>query len=134
MKRASLIITKNKKLLVVYRNKMGKEYYVLPGGSVERGETIKQATIREAKEETNLKIKLDKLLWRHKEKGQKRLFYYFLVTTFDGKLKLGNPETQRQSADNIYRLKWVPIKNIKAINLKPNFIKLKLIKFFYEQH
>jgi 8-oxo-dGTP diphosphatase len=35
-----------------------KDYYALPGGAVEKGETQKQAVIREIKEETNLDIEI----------------------------------------------------------------------------
>ena len=53
---ARAIIIENGKLLVMYRNKQGREYYTLVGGRVNEGETPEQAVVREVKEETGLQI------------------------------------------------------------------------------
>jgi ADP-ribose pyrophosphatase YjhB (NUDIX family) len=42
------------KLVVVYAGDKG--YWTFPGGSIEKGETWQEATIREVKEETNMKV------------------------------------------------------------------------------
>ncbi len=42
------------KLVVVYSEKKG--YWTLPGGRIEKGETIGEAVIREVKEETNMQV------------------------------------------------------------------------------
>lgn len=57
------IIVHEEKIVLIKRLKdphMNK--WALPGGFVEYGETVEVATIREAKEETNLDIKLDELV------------------------------------------------------------------------
>lgn len=42
------------KLVVVYAE--GKGYWTFPGGGIEPGETYEEATIREVKEESNMKV------------------------------------------------------------------------------
>lgn len=46
------------KILLVTHRKNGKEYWVVPGGRTEWGETARDAVIREFREELNLKIKV----------------------------------------------------------------------------
>lgn len=133
MKKASRVIIVDKgKILFIHRLKNRKEYYVLPGGSVEEGESPPAAAIREIKEETNLDLILDSLLWEIEEEvyGEKRKGYYFLAKEFKGKLKLGYPESQRQSKENIYRFKWIPLEKIQEYLIYPRSIQEKIRKKF----
>ena len=57
------VIIYNKKLVLIKRrNPPFQDFFALPGGFVEIGETVENAAIREAKEETGLDITLLKLL------------------------------------------------------------------------
>jgi 8-oxo-dGTP diphosphatase len=77
----------------------GKEYWIVPGGSVEWGETLEQAVVREIKEETNLDITVERLL-DHKEAifpeyDYHTIIFFYLVhplhleMTLEGKVKDG---------------------------------------------
>lgn len=50
-------------------------HWALPGGGVDRGETLKQGLVREIKEETNLNINPEDLhFWKFKENGTLAVF------------------------------------------------------------
>jgi len=53
------IIIRDKKLLV--ERSFGKEFFIAPGGSIEDGETPKQALVRELQEEFAIDVKEDDL-------------------------------------------------------------------------
>lgn len=57
-----VIIKDGKILLIKRRSTVFAGTWVLPGGGVEYGETVEQAAVREAKEETGLDIEIVKLL------------------------------------------------------------------------
>lgn len=52
---AATITTKNNKILAIKTS----NYYMLPGGIVEPGESFEQTAKRETKEETNIEIKIE---------------------------------------------------------------------------
>jgi 8-oxo-dGTP diphosphatase len=56
------ILDENRKFILIKRkNNPFKNYWAIPGGFVEYGETVENAAIREAKEETGVDIELKKL-------------------------------------------------------------------------
>ena len=126
------IIVNKEKILLIHRFKNGKEYYVLPGGAIEPNESPETAAIREVKEETNLDLELGPLLSKSNEivKGEERVGYYFLANKFSGELKLGGPEFERQSENNIYLLEWFPLAQLNNILFYPEKIKKIIIPIY----
>ena len=58
-----IIVSDNKVLLVHHYQKGIYDYWVLPGGGIEENEGIFKATEREVLEETNLKVKAEKIVY-----------------------------------------------------------------------
>ena len=56
----NICIIQNNKILLTKREDF--EVWCLPGGAVDEGETVAQAAIREAREETGLEVKLTRLI------------------------------------------------------------------------
>ncbi len=58
----AVIIYEGKLVFIKRKNPPYKDHFALPGGFVEIGETVENAVVREAKEETGLDVKIIKLL------------------------------------------------------------------------
>ena len=63
--RVAGILVEEGKMLLARHRKRGEDYWVLPGGHVEEGETMGQALVREMKEETDLDVEVVDLLFAH---------------------------------------------------------------------
>ena len=134
MKESSkVVILRDNKILFIHRIKNDREYFVLPGGSIEDGETPEAAAIREVKEETNFDVELDHLLWKIQEpmKGDEKTGYYFLVKNFRGELTLGEPEIERRNEKNVYLFEWLTVDEIKKYLIYPEELKQKILDTFY---
>lgn len=134
-KRAVGIIIQDNKLLVFHRFKDGVWYYAFAGGGVEEGETEEEAVIRELKEELDIDVKVDKLLFHQfvqRSKNDKISDHYFyLITQFSGVPKLSGPEKERSTEDNQYHPTWIPIDEIeKYKDLYPKEARKKIIELF----
>lgn len=89
------------KILLIKRNTVPfKGYWGLPGGRMNPGETVEQTVVREAKEETGLRVKIVCKIGEYVEKGIKDdvdYEYYptcFLVKVVDGEIKRQESEIQ----------------------------------------
>jgi len=131
-KRVSVIIVESEKILLVHRIKPNKDYFVLPGGSVEENEDNVSALIRETKEETSLEIEVDKLLWQVNNEFDERTQYIYLVSKYSGNLELGSPEKERQTVENKYVLEWHDINDLKTVKFFPSEIKTDILKTFLD--
>ena len=115
--RAAAIIIDNRHVLLVHRLKNDQEYWVLPGGSVEVGESSEIACRREVKEETGLSIRILEQVHTRDNAGRREC--YFLAHPTGGELQLGEPERSRCSSTNQYQLEWVEIDTLDLIALRP---------------
>jgi 8-oxo-dGTP diphosphatase len=92
----------------------GRDYWLVPGGGIEPGETEEQCVIREMKEETHLDVKIKRLLLEEhwKEDGVYRGTKTFLCTPVSGKAQPGyEPEPGAASFYAIVEVRWVDLQN-----------------------
>jgi len=58
-----VVVQNNSEILLVRHRKGNRQYWVLPGGRLEYGETFFECAVREMKEETGLDVEVDKLIY-----------------------------------------------------------------------
>ncbi|MBD3223698.1 MAG: NUDIX domain-containing protein [Caldithrix sp.] len=133
IERARAIIINSDKILLINRIKSSGSYWVIPGGGVESGETHEQAIKRECLEELGIRVGVQKLfLQRSSDKpeteGQQEFFY--LCDVIGGQIGTGQgPEFQVGTQyKGEYRIKWIDLKDLSEINLKPEEVKNKIIQ------
>ena len=101
-KTSTAIITfPDNKVLLIKRNTVPfKDYWALPGGRMDPGETIEHTIVREVKEETGLNVAIVNKIGEYVEKGIKdgvEYEYYptcFVVKSFGGEIKKQESEIQ----------------------------------------
>jgi 8-oxo-dGTP diphosphatase len=80
-------------ILLAKHSKKGSDYWVLPGGGLEKGESFAEATRREVLEETGYEVRVGDLLFLHQyfPKGQDECVVdlIFEATITGGELTMG---------------------------------------------
>lgn len=99
-------------ILVKRRNPPFQGHYALPGGFLEIGEFLEEAVVREAREETGLDVKVERLLGVYDDpKRDPRghvISIAFICKAVGGKLKAGSDAKD---------VNCVPVNEIKKIKL-----------------
>lgn len=91
-----IIINEQEEILLAKHKKKEREYWVLPGGHLEFGETIEQCALRELKEETNLNGQFIRNVFLSEslapDKSRHIINIYCLVKIVDGEIQVGSDE------------------------------------------
>ena len=108
---ARAVIIQEGKVLTMFRRKVkdgvANEYYVIPGGGQDEGETLEETVVRELKEEMNVDIKI--LGYLGKEVWNESTSNYFHCEIVNGTPHLGGEELDRMSQDNYYEPKFIDL-------------------------
>lgn len=113
------IIFKDNQLLVMKRNKFGKQYYILPGGGVMMGETCEHAIAREMNEETGLRLGAIRPVFVEQAGVPYGVQYVYLADYISGEPKL-SPSSDEAAisalGNNIYEPLWLPIGELSGVS------------------
>ncbi len=116
-----IIIEEHGRVALLKRAKYPFEgLWVLPGGRVELGETVEQAAVREAHEETGLKVKLLELLGVYSAPSRDPRFSFVASVVFIAKPVSGKLRGSREG-----KAVWFPVS--KTNKLKMGFDHRKML-------
>ena len=113
------VIVKNDQVLVVRRaNPPLQGQWSIPGGLVDTGETIKEAVIREIREETSLNIEpveLVEVFERILRDADSRVQYHFVVIDYLCRLVSG----EAQAGTDVSEIRWARLDELQMLGVTP---------------
>ncbi len=117
------VVIQNCKILLVKRgSEPGKNRWSIPGGLVEVGERVREALVREVKEETNLDVEVHSLIdvVDNLIPGQRgRWRFHFVIIDFFACLKRGGGRLNAGS--DVLEVRWVSLSEVERLDLTPAF-------------
>lgn len=116
--RVAGIYARGGKILLVKHRKAGREYYLLPGGGQETGESASEALTREWKEELNLDVRVGDFLFCGESVPVETRRTQVFQMVFQIDAIEGNIEVKHEGALAGYD--WVPINRIDEIAFFPD--------------
>lgn len=115
--RVAAILAEDGKILLARHEKDGQTYWVLPGGGVKHGESLADALVREALEETGLAIRVGELVMVNDSippDGHRHIVnVYFVAEIEGGNLCLGSDE-------RLAEVRWMPLEELPRLRFYPD--------------
>ena len=116
-----VVIVRDSKIALIKRgNEPSKGKWTIPGGLVELGESVENAVIREAKEETCLDVESPQLLdvvGNVDQDEYGKVKYHYVIIDYLVQVKAGTI----QAASDAEELRWVQFDEVEAYNLTASF-------------
>lgn len=111
--RSQALVCRNRKILLVEHILNGRDFYNLPGGGIENGETPEEAALREMEEETNVKGEIIRpLAIEYKPDLESRIFTFLAEIPEDAVPSPGiDPELSAEE-QSIIGVKWLSLDEI----------------------
>ena len=121
--RAAVILLQYGQIALLARNRRGTQYYVFPGGGVDKGESAAEAAAREADEELGVQVSVGRMVAEIWFNGQPQ--YYFLAELTGGTFGTGHGKEMASSSNSnqgSYQPCWVPIADLLQLPVLPTIV------------
>lgn len=122
----AIVLDENDRMLMVKQHHEDKDIWMVPGGSVEDGESIKAAAAREVLEETGLEVEPFKLLWHVEEVSERgqRFVDFFLAKIVGGSLALGKDPEFDDAGQVLREVRFMSREELQSIEyLYPEYLR-----------
>lgn len=84
----AIILNKDNEILICHR--CDYDLWNLPGGQLEKNETVEIGVVREVKEETGLNVIVERITGVYTKKDKNEIVFSFLCKIINGKITLNN--------------------------------------------
>lgn len=117
------VLIENNEILLVQQKLSNKRKWSLPGGRLERGETLSQGLIREMKEETGLDVEIVRMLYVCDVASSSNTILHitFLIKRIGGEIELPSNEFDENP---IHDVKFVPVSELVKYGFSEKFMQV----------
>ena len=111
----AIAVDENRLLLIRRGHGPGAGLWSFPGGRLEPGETLHEAVVREAFEETGLEVVVDRFVGFVERFGDDPAPYHFVIMDFA--VTVLDPERVPVAGDDAAEAMWVPFEDVGDLRL-----------------
>lgn len=125
------IVVRDGHLLVIHRNKFGQQYYILPGGGVNPGETVDHALLRQLYVETSLSVVNPRLVIVEDAGDPYGVQYMYLCQYVSGEPALQPTSHEAEISalgQNLYSPQWLPLHSLASVPFRTESLKQALLQ------
>jgi 8-oxo-dGTP diphosphatase len=116
--RPSIALAENNKILLMRYRYGDTDVYNLPGGNVDKGETLTETVLRELMEELGIEVEVGKMILSGDVIMPERK-EDVLHCVFEGKILAGKPILNPKETSAL-ELVWMPLEDLNELEMYPN--------------
>jgi 8-oxo-dGTP diphosphatase len=122
---AKALIVRDQKLLVIRKRDENQDYFLLPGGGQEHGETLPEVVRREVLEETGYRVRAGDLVFVRDYIGANHEFakdsshFHQVEFYFKAELESDHAEKPTIPDDGQTGIEWIPLEQVESSRIYP---------------